>query len=153
MTNSKKLPKAVQGASVGAVVANGKNLPAVILKPTKEELLQEEINNLRKQLNGIPKSFEEKTKYFAEKTELVEKHDSLVSQHEQLLELSKNVEEDMEENDFESEHFSISLFHKNGYRSDEALKINNPVMVKELLEFVINRLERRIDEYKALIEA
>lgn len=161
MTKVKNQPLNVPGAGMANEEKNnvkclvaptvGKDAPVQIKQET--ELLKSEVLTLKQKLAKIPESFEARTNYFLEKRELVRKYKALEHHKGRLQELTDNLEHEAAENEFESENFKISVTKKESYRDEEAIKISNPIVIREVIFFLIERLEDRMQEYKAEIEA
>lgn len=154
MKNNKIQPKAVQGTDV----ASGEQTQTVLTIIPKQEISAEELKKenerLKKMLDRGPKTLEEKIQFFKEKEEFIKHLNNLSLKRDHLLRISDDVSAEIEEDEFVTDKFSISVTQKKGYSNEEAVfKVHNPVLVAELLHYVLGKMSGKIEELQLSIEA
>lgn len=122
-----------------------------VKNPTVSEL-QKKIKELENKLSQEPKSFEEKLSFYQEKQELIRKKVKLDGNKEVFTKHLEALQPMAEANDFDNKDYSLRLYGDE-YGRDEVIKIKNPVVIAELLEFLIQKIDDKRNELKALIEA
>lgn len=116
--------------------------------------LKEEVKKLTEILNQQPKSLEEKIKFFEMKQSQVKKMQVLEKQAENLILISEEVKAESEENNFFTENFFFKVTKKQGYSNEtELLKIQNPVLISEVLNFALDSINRKKEDLQNLINA
>jgi exonuclease VII small subunit len=166
MKNKQKQPKTALGAVVVEMNAlqNSENGEAQHIQetptetePPKEAKSIEEVmaenERLRRQLESQPKTLEEKIDFFKQKEDLIKQLTRLNGKRESLYGVLSLSQEAAEKDEFFSDAFSIVVNHKAGYKEDEVFRLNNPVLIGELLQFVIARLDIKREELQYLISA
>lgn len=105
--------------------------------------LKREIERLKGIISKGPENFEEKIKYYERKQELIKRlritEDSYKKISEFLDEVSKEAQEDI----FNSENFKFTIGKKRGYNDDEIMKFSNPVIIADLLIYILDKLGRK----------
>lgn len=154
MKNTKTQPKAVQGTGV----ANDEQPKTVLTIIPKQEVsadeLKRENERLKKLLERGPKTLEEKIKYFKEKEEFINQLNNISQKRDQLLTVADDVNGEIETDEYFTETYSIAVNRKKGYGGDDVVfKVNNPVLVGELLLLVIGKMNNKIEELHLSIEA
>lgn len=127
-------------------------------KPTEKtevEKLREELKTLKSQLAEKPMSLEDKIKFFQAKQENISKLSRLDGFAELLIKIGEEVQDSMGENDFSSEKYMVSVTKKDYSHSNpmKVLEINNPVLVVEVLDYALERINTKRESLKTLIEA
>jgi hypothetical protein len=129
------------------------------LAPEIQELitrLKQENASLQIRLQEHPQSLEDKIRFFQEKKAKIDKLAKLDAYAEGLLKIGQEAQEASEQDDFFSERFSVRISQKsNRYRDEfeDVLKIQNPVLVVEVLGYALERINSKRDKLKAEIEA
>ena len=157
MTTNKKVEKPKEET---------KNLLPVELIPEKTEIVpplkeepkevnkDEEIESLKKQLEEAnkklqePVNLEERIQYYQRKQELIMQLDRLVSESERLKTIQEEIEECIEDDEFECESYKLSLGKLSQYRNDTVFSMNNPV---DVINCVLNRINVKMDKLKTEI--
>ena len=132
-----------------------------IVPPLKEEPKEvnkdEEIESLKKQLEEAnkklqePVNLEERIKYYQRKQELIMQLDRLVSESERLKTIQEEIEECIEDDEFECESYKLSLGKLSQYRNDTVFSMNNPVVIGDVINCVLNRINAKMDKLKTEI--
>lgn len=129
-----------------------------IAKPQNEEVesLKKQIAELQSKLNEQPASLEDKIKYFQEKQANISKLTKLDAFAESLVKIGQDAQEATETDEFFSERFAVRVSKRSStYREDydDILKIQNPVLVTEVLGYALERINAKRNYLKTLIEA
>ena len=132
-----------------------------IVPPLKEEPKEvnkdEEIESLKKQLEEAnkklqePVNLEERIQYYQRKQEFIMQLDSLVSESESLKTIQEEIEECIEDDEFECESYKLSLGKLSQYRNDTVFSMNNPVVIGDVINCVLNRINAKMDKLKTEI--
>ena len=132
-----------------------------IAPPLKEEPKEvnkdEEIESLKKQLEEAnkklqePVNLEERIQYYQRKQELIMQLDRLVSESERLKTIQEEIEECIEDDEFECESYKLSLGKLSQYRNDTVFSMNNPVVIGDVINCVLNRINAKMDKLKTEI--
>jgi len=132
-----------------------------IVPPLKEEPKEvnkdEEIESLKKQLEEAnkklqePVNLEERIQYYQRKQELIMQLDRLVSESERLKTIQEEIEECIEDDEFECESYKLSLGKLSQYRNDTVFSMNNPVVIGDVINCVLNRINAKMDKLKTEI--
>lgn len=122
-----------------------------VITETPEEL-KRQVEELTKKLNEQPQSVEERIEFYKQKQEHIVKRDRLTKQLANFDKHRAILEEAAEQNDFENENYSIVLKGKeSGFRESDLVTVNNPVLISELLTFIMSKLEIKINALDAKI--
>lgn len=104
--------------------------------------LRAEIERLKQQIASGPTSIEEKIKYYQKKQEQIQRLQSLTESGEVIRTHVESINHEAEEDVFISEKYKLVLTSKSGYSSEsELIKFKNPVIISELLSFVLDKIE------------
>lgn len=171
MKNSKNQPKTALGAVVVEMQKNvdvqnsdvsqaqsaeqKEKTPEKETTPkTLEEVLAEN-EQLRKVIENQPKTLQEKIDYIKKKEDLVKQLHRLEGKRNSIFAAFELVTEKQEEDEFFTDVFCLSVTHKaNTYgKEDDIFKLNNPVVIGEVLQFAMARLDVKRDELQFLIES
>ena len=123
----------------------------------KEVNKDEEIESLKKQLEEAnkklqePVNLEERIQYYQRKQELIMQLDRLVSESERLKTIQEEIEECIEDDEFECESYKLSLGKLSQYRNDTVFSMNNPVVIGDVINCVLNRINAKMDKLKTEI--
>lgn len=125
----------------------------------KKEFTTEEIKKiiaenetLKKKASNEPQDFEEKIKYFLDKKEKIYQLGKLDSTHLQLTEHLDEIQDLAAENEFTCKEYILSVAKPGNYRNNEDIfKMNNPVIIGDVIKFVLNRIEEKQEALKAAI--
>jgi ribosomal protein S8 len=154
MKNEKTQPKAVQGT----VAENAEKKEGILTIIPKNENsaddLKKENERLKKMLAKEPKTLQEKIYFFQQKEQFIKQLDVLQKKRDQFLTVQDDLNSEIEEDEFLTNTFAIALTYKKGYNNEESLfKVQNPVLVGELLQFVLGKMSSKIEEIEISIEA
>ena len=132
-----------------------------IVPPLKEEPKEvnkdEEIESLKKQLEEAnkklqePVNLEERIQYYQRKQELIMQLDRLISESERLKTIQEEIEECIEDDEFECESYKLSLGKLSQYRNDTVFSMNNLVVIGDVINCVLNRINAKMDKLKTEI--
>ena len=146
-------------------VQKGENTPEVELKalpvasdkpeqePTAEELKQV-IEDLNKRLSAIPKDLKTRVEYFSKKNELIRRLSKLDSDKDSLTIHLDRLSEIGAANEFENEEFYLNIETGSSNYSKKAIyTLKNPVIIAELIAFIIGKVDSKRESLKLEIEA
>jgi len=145
--------------------SNGQSLPVVMevvktnepKKPEKQqqtvEELEKKIQELTARLNTIPKDFSARIEYFNHKRELIRRHAILEQNAENLRNHLLTLSEVAARNDFESDEFSLSIEGGSKYSKKQVFALQNPVLIGDVINFLLGKIEAKADNIKNQIEA
>ncbi|MFR5660718.1 MAG: hypothetical protein ACLUDU_23055, partial [Butyricimonas faecihominis] len=117
----------------------------------------EEIESLKKQLEEAnkklqePVNLEERIQYYQRKQELIMQLDRLVSESERLKTIQEEIKECIKDDEFECESYKLSLGKLSQYRNDTVFSMNNPVVIGEVINCILNRINAKMDKLKTEI--
>lgn len=131
-----------------------KALPVETPKPeqTPEELKAEN-EQLKKQLSAIPQDLKTRVEYFAHKNELIRRLTKLDSDKQILTNHLDNLSEIAAKNDFENEEYFLNIEGGSSYSKKSIYTLKNPVLIGEVLAFVVGKIDSKRENLKAEIEA
>jgi uncharacterized protein YfkK (UPF0435 family) len=147
-----------------AVKANGQAMPKMEVKkteatkatepqpPTVEEL-QKRVEELTAKLKTVPTDLISRIEYFNQKKELIRKLTRLQASAENLQTHLDTLAEIAAKNDFETEDFVLSIEGGPKYSRKQVFALQNPVLIGEVLTYLLAKVEAKADELKKLIEA
>lgn len=136
--------------------ANAESLVAESQKlPKSLEQLQQENEELKRKLSRIPERLEDKISFFEQKKGYINQLTKLEKSKLALETTHGDVMESMEEDEFFSETFSFRVSRKTGYSSHEedVFKMNNPTIVGEVIDFVLDRITAKMGDLRKAIDA
>ena len=160
MTTNKKVEKPKEETKnllpMELIPEKTKIVPPLEEEP-KEVNKDEEIESLKKQLEEAnkklqePVNLEERIQYYQRKQELIMQLDRLVSESERLKTIQEEIEECIEDDEFECESYKLSLGKLSQYRNDTVFSMNNPVVIGDVINCVLNRINAKMDKLKTEI--
>lgn len=121
-------------------------------EPTPEELKAEN-ERLKQQLSGIPTDLKARVEYFAHKNELIRRLGRLDGDREILNNHLDKLSEIAAKNDFENEEYYLNIEGGSQYSKKSIYTLKNPVLIGEVLAFVVGKIESKREALKAEIEA
>lgn len=145
-------------------VQKGENTPEVELKalpvatdkpeaePTAEQL-KKVIEDLNKRLSAIPQELDKRIEYFNQKKEQIRRLSILDNDSEVLNGHLEALSTITAANEFENEEYFLNIEGGNKYSKKAIYSLKNPMIIGELLVFIIARIDRKREELKKLIEA
>lgn len=144
--------------------ANGQNLPVLELKkmevpkatnpqpPTVAEL-QKKVQELTAKLKAVPTDLNSRIEYFNQKKELIRKLTNLQVSAGNLQTHLDTLAEVAAKNEFETEDFILSIEGGNKYSRKQVFALQNPVLIAEVLTYLLGKVEAKANDLKKLIEA
>ena len=131
-----------------------KALPVATAKPeqTPEELKAEN-ERLKKQLSAIPQDLKTRVEYFNKKNELIRRLSKLDADKESLSKHLDYLSEIATANEFETEDFNLNIEFGNKYNKTAVYTLKNPLIIGELISFIIGRVDSKREILKNEIEA
>ncbi|WP_288370313.1 hypothetical protein [uncultured Algoriphagus sp.] len=137
--------------------ANQPNKSKVVAIDSPEiQAMKKELEELRAKVKAEPLSLEEKINYFQEKQRKISQLAKLDGFAEALVTIGQDAQEASEQDEFFSEKFAVRVSKRsNSYREDydDVLKIQNPVLVVEVLGYALERINAKRNKLKTEIEA
>lgn len=143
-------------------VQKGENTPEIELKAlpvstgkpeqTPEELKAEN-EQLKKQLSAIPQDLKTRVEYFNKKNELIRRLSKLDTDKESLTIHLDRLAEIAAANEFENEEFYLNIETGNSYSKKAVYTLKNPLIIGELIAFIIGKVDSKRDSLKNEIEA
>lgn len=117
--------------------------------------LKNENASLQFKLNSQPTSLEDKIKFYQAKQENISKLARLDGFAASLVTIGEEVQNSMGENEFSSEKYSVAITKKDYSHQTpvKILDINNPVLVAEVLDFALGKINTKRQQLQTLIEA
>ena len=129
------------------------NLPAQEHAQSVEELKMQ-VLELQKRLLSLPQNLDDRIKYFNEKKELIRRLTILNANIEALEIHVTKLHEIAAINDFETEDYSLTVEGGSGsYRKASIFLLKNPVIISEVIAFMMGRIDVKRLEIAAQIEA
>lgn len=140
MTEKTKAPLTV---AKGGEKTQGANTTTATTEAVKTfEELQKENEELKRKLSAVPEDLEKKIEYFNRKRLLIKRFDSLNEKKTNLLFHLDKVAEIATKNDFSNDRYSILIYDgEGGYNAKEVFKMLNPLIVCEVINFMISKVE------------
>jgi hypothetical protein len=143
-------------------VQKGENTPEVELKalpvetPKPEqtpEELKAENEQLKKALSAIPQDLKTRVEYFNKKNELIRRLSKLDMDKESLTIHLDKLAEIAASNEFENEEYFLNIDGGSKYNKTAVYTVKNPVIIGELISFIIGRVDSKREVLKKEIEA
>ena len=129
------------------------NIPAQE-QPESVEALKTQVLELQKRLLSLPKNLDDRIKYFNEKKELIRRLTILNANIEALEIHVTKLHEIAQINDFDTEDYSLTVEGGSGsYRKASIFQLKNPVIISEVIGFMMGRIDVKRLEIAAQIEA
>ena len=125
---------------------------AALKQPTVEEL-QKQVLQLTAKLQTVPQDLTARIDYFNTKKELIRKLGRLEASHENLQAHLDDIAEASAANDFETDDFILSIEAGNKYNKKQVFAMQNPVLIGDVLTFLMGKMEAKIEGLKKEIEA
>jgi hypothetical protein len=147
--NGKGTPEAeAKKASTKGTRTNGQ----ATQQPTVEEL-QKQVQDLTAKLNAVPKNLDERIEYFNHKKDLIRKLSRLEANARSLQENLDLISELAAANEFETEEFLLSIEGGNKYNRKQVFALQNPVLIGDVLTYLLGKIEAKAEGLKKEIEA
>lgn len=136
-----------------AAIAETVNNTATQEQPEKVEELKKQVEELTKRLAAIPQNLDERIKYFNEKREMIRRLSVLTANIEALATHATKLQELAAVNDFESEDYVLTIESGNRYSKTAALTLKNPMIIGDVIAYMMGRIDAKRLELAAQIEA
>ena len=122
-------------------------------QPTVEEL-QKQVQELKTKLQAVPQTLDERIEYFNHKKGLIRKLGALEANAQNLQEHLDKLAELSAENEFDTENYVLTIEGgENSYRKNDIFKLKNPVLIAEVLTYLLEKLEAKANELRKEIAA
>ena len=144
----------------------GKGAPTMEVKKkdtkseTKSEESKQSVEELKKQvleltvkLQAVPQNLEQRIEYFNHKKELIRKLNRLEANANSLQANLDTISELAAANEFETEEFLLSIEGGNKYNRKQVFALQNPVLIGDVLTYLLGKIEAKAKELKKEIEA
>ena len=135
-----------------ATVAETVNTSAQEQTESVEEL-KTQVQELQKRLSAIPQNLEQRIQYFNEKKELIRRLAVLNANFEALESHTQKLHEIAAVNDFENEDYTLNVEGGSKYSKSSVFALKNPVIISEVIAFMMGRIDVKRLEIAAKIEA
>lgn len=160
MKSKNTIPQAEETKAATNTTENeGKEVKFQPLAPEVLELitrLKQENASLQIKLQEQPQSLEDKIKFFQEKKVKIDKLTKLDAYAAGLVKVGEDAQEETETDEFFSEKYSVRVSKKpNKYDRDwtDVLTIQNPVLVVEVLDYALGRINTKRNQLQTEIGA
>lgn len=152
MTTSKNVA-AQTGAKKTASVQKS-NVTSKPVEPTKKDL-QKRIAELEQKIKEKPQGFDELKEYFTRKRLLIKRLAQLEYQQKELGGHVKSLGNLAAADEFETKKYSldISTDSEASYSTKSVLKVNNSVLIAEVLSYLLGCIDKKVEELKKEIAA
>jgi len=120
--------------------------------PTVEEL-QKQVQELTTRLKTLPQDLNSRIEYFNNKRALIMKLSKVEANAESLKNHLDQIAQIAAVNDFETEDYSLSIEGGGKYSKKQVFSLQNPVLIGDVLNFLLARIEAKAEELKREIEA
>ncbi len=151
------VPTAQNGKATPKPETAVKMLPVATGKPEAKEPTPEElkkvIEDLNKRLSAIPQDLKTRVEYFSKKNELIRRLSKLDADKESLSKHLDYLSEIATANEFETEDFNLNIEFGNKYNKTAVYTLKNPLIIGELISFIIGRVDAKREVLKKEIEA
>ena len=128
--------------------------PTAQENPESVEELKTQVLELKKRLSAIPQNLDDRIKYFNEKKDLIRRLAILNANTEALEGHTQKLHEIAQINDFETDDYSLTVEGGTGsYRKANIFLLKNPVIIGEVIAFMMGRIDVKRLELAAQIEA
>ena len=121
-------------------------------EPTAKEL-KKQVEELQKKLSAIPRELDQRIEYFTKKQDLIRKLGRLDANHENLTEHLDALAEIAAKNEFENEDYFLNIESGGKYNKKAIFSLQNPVIIGEMISFILGRIDVKREELRKAIEA
>ena len=153
------VPSAQNGKATPKPETAVKTLPVpTAQKPEAKEATPEElkkvIEDLNKRLSAIPQDLKNRVEYFSKKNELIRRLAKLDIDKESLSQHLDKLAEIAAANEFENEDYYLNIEAPSGSYSKKAMyTLKNPLIIGELIAFIIGKVDGKREALQKEIEA
>lgn len=120
--------------------------------PTVEEL-QKQVQELTTRLQTLPQDLNSRIEYFNNKRELIRKLSKLEANAQNLSQHLDKIAEVAAKNEFETEEFMLIIEAGNKYNKSQVFALQNPVLIGDVISYLLAKVEAKIEELKNQIAA
>lgn len=113
----------------------------------KNKKLEAEIQQLRAKLSQHPQTLEEKIEFFKQKQLKIKQLAKLEHSSMELLENIEKLEKLIEADDFQCDSYTLTVNEK-GYNKEPIFQMNNPIIIRDVIKYVSQRVYDKIDVLK-----
>lgn len=121
-------------------------------QPTVEEL-QKQVAELEKKLTAVPQDLNSKIEYFNLKKDLIRKLTRLETNATKLQEHLDEIAELAAANEFENDAYILSIEAGGQYNKKQIFALQNPVVIGDVISYMLGKIEAKSEELKKQIEA
>lgn len=123
-----------------------------VKEPTKEEL-QKQVQQLTAKLEAVPQDLSSRIEYFNNKKELIRKLGGLEANTQNLQTHLDNIAEVAASNEFETEEFILTIEGGPKYSRKQIFALQNPVLIGDVITYLMGKMEAKVVDLKKQIEA
>ena len=120
-------------------------------KPSYEDLLKR-LEELEKQQSKKPNNIEEMIHFFEAKKQKINQLAIFKNHKQNLIEAKQSTAEAIKKQDFEGQTFRLSFETNSKYSPEKLFNISNPEVVFDFAEFLIMKIEAKINLLEAEIK-
>lgn len=157
MTTKKTVPKGQSGEAIPTMEikkpGQADQIQATEKNESTVEELQRELGQLKKKLLEVPQDLNARIEYFNQKKELIRKLSRLNANAEGLLEHLDKIAELAAANEFENDVYTLSIESGDRYNKKQVFALQNPIIIAEVINFMLGKVEAKADELKKQIES
>lgn len=115
----------------------------------KAKRLEKEISELKDRLKNVPQTLEQKIEFYQLKQQKIKQLAKLEESSSELFEHIEKLDKLTEENDFVCDKYKLSVIDSsNGYKETSAFQMNNPMIIRDVVKFVLQRIDDKISVLK-----
>lgn len=118
--------------------------PQVETPEEKAQRLEAEVEKLKAKLSLEPQGLEERIEYYRAKQEKIKKLNSYQRTAEELNEHVEELKDYAETDELENEIYMLSI-GTTGYNAKTLLRMQNPVLIGEVIEHILEKISIKID--------
>lgn len=124
----------------------------VLVRETAEDKakrLELENAELKAKLGNVPQSLEEKIEFYKIKQDKIRQLAKLEESSNELFKHMETLDKLTGENDFVCDKYKLSVFDTNsGYKETSIFQMNNPVIIRDVVKFVLQRIDDKMSVLK-----
>ncbi|MBD9178205.1 MAG: hypothetical protein EGP82_03375 [Odoribacter splanchnicus] len=115
----------------------------------KAKRLEKEILELKDKLKKVPQTLEQKIEFYQVKQQKIKQLDKLEKSSNELFEHIEELDKLTETDDFVCDKYKLSVTEKSaGYNEGSVFQMNNPVIIRDVIKFVLQRIDDKISVLK-----
>ena len=144
--------KTTPKAEVKILPAAAQTANQSIKQPTVEEL-QKRVLELQGKLSSIPQNLNDRIDFFTKKQDLIRKLGRLDANKENLSIHLDSLSEIAASNEFENEEYFLNIEAGRKYSKKAIFSLQNPLIIGEVISFIMGRIDVKREELQKAIEA